>query len=108
MTEPLSNRVRSGSVRFVARAEGARGRGPEEVASLYERAGEASIISGQYLRDVPVAKHDNMSPDAWRGMCSVSRSSVRRTKVQSGNLPTAIRRLEPRAGPCYGGPSEFP
>jgi pimeloyl-ACP methyl ester carboxylesterase len=40
-------------------------KGPESVASLYERMGEDSIVNKQYLRDVPPAKRDIMSPDAW-------------------------------------------
>jgi pimeloyl-ACP methyl ester carboxylesterase len=40
-------------------------RSPAQVASLFERAGAASIVGKQYLRDVPEAKRDIMSPDSW-------------------------------------------
>ncbi len=36
-----------------------------EVASLFDRSGPDSVINKQYLRDVPPAKRDIMSPDSW-------------------------------------------
>ena len=38
---------------------------PEEVASLFERMGPDGIVNKQYLRDVPPAHRDIMSPDSW-------------------------------------------
>lgn len=38
---------------------------PGSVASLYDRTGAASVIEGQYLRDVPADKRDIMNPDSW-------------------------------------------
>lgn len=38
---------------------------PESVALLYERTGPQGVVDGQYLRDVPVERHDIMSPDSW-------------------------------------------
>jgi pimeloyl-ACP methyl ester carboxylesterase len=40
-------------------------RSAAQVASLFDRIGEDSIINEQYLRDVPPAKRDIMSPDSW-------------------------------------------
>lgn len=40
-------------------------RSAEQVASLLERNGPASVIDKQYLRDVPPEKRDIMNPDAW-------------------------------------------
>jgi len=40
-------------------------RSPASVATLYERTGPDGIINKQYLRDVPPAKRDIMSPDSW-------------------------------------------
>jgi len=40
-------------------------RSAASVATLYERTGPDGIINKQYLRDVPPAKRDIMSPDSW-------------------------------------------
>ena len=40
-------------------------RGPQEVASLFERMGPDGIINKQYLRDVRPERRDIMNPDSW-------------------------------------------
>lgn len=40
-------------------------KGPEEIASLFERMGPDGIINRQYLRDVRPERRDIMSPDSW-------------------------------------------
>ena len=40
-------------------------RSDAEVASLFDRSGPDGVINKQYLRDVPPAKRDIMSPDSW-------------------------------------------
>jgi pimeloyl-ACP methyl ester carboxylesterase len=40
-------------------------RSEASVAALFERTGPDGIINKQYLRDVPPAKRDIMSPDSW-------------------------------------------
>lgn len=37
----------------------------ESIMSIYERTSDASIIDGQYLRDIPEGKRDIISPDSW-------------------------------------------
>jgi len=52
---------------------------PEHVAALYERTGAASVIEGQYLRDVPADKRDIMSPDSWTHDLAFLRTEKDRT-----------------------------